>query len=132
MNSHYSVKIEEFAQRHFIKNFEKKYKGHWEVTLDSIIAELERIDFLLQTDRAETVLDLDEIKIIKTKFRIFKSKESAKTSGNRCIVSIQKKKQTVTVLLVYCKTDISGHNETTQWQKLIKENYPEYKTLFRN
>lgn len=130
MPGNYSVKIEQFAERHFVKSFEKKYKLHWEVTLRSIIDGLERIDTLLLTDRAETVCDVGSIKIIKTKFRVDRSKESAKTSGNRCIVALHTEKQFVSVLLVYGKTDISSHNETAQWQKLIKNNYPKYKHLF--
>jgi hypothetical protein len=49
MQSNYSVQIEDFAQRHFIKSFEKKYKGHWDITLQAIFAALERIDMLLLT-----------------------------------------------------------------------------------
>ncbi len=50
MQGNYSVKIEDFAQKHFIKGFEKKYNNHWDVTLKAIIFGLERIDALLQTD----------------------------------------------------------------------------------
>ena len=127
MQINYSVQIEEFAERHFIKSFQKKYKNKWDFTLRAIIAELERIDTLLLTDRAETICDTDGIKIIKTKFKVAGTKESAKTSGNRCIVAWQKDKQFVSVLLVYAKTDLSGKNETAEWKTLIKNNYKEYK-----
>lgn len=130
MQANYSVQIENFAERHFIKSFEKKYKAHWDITLRAITAELERIDMLLLTDRAETICDVDGVKIIKTKFRIFGTKESAKTSGNRCIAAWHQEKQFVSLLLVYGKTDLSGHNETAEWQRIIKNNYSEYKHLF--
>ena len=126
MHGNYSVQIEGFAERHFIKSFEKKYKAHWDFTLRAIIAELERIDTLLLTSRAETICDAGDIKIVKTKFRVVGTKESAKTSGNRCIVAWRKDKQFVSVMLVYAKTDITGNKETTWWKKLVKENYPEY------
>lgn len=129
MSSNNSVQIEQFAESHFVKKFEKKYKQYWEVTLQAITAELERIDTLLLTDKAETICDVDGIKIIKTKFRVVGTKESAKTSGNRCIVAWHNEKQFVSVLLVYSKTDISSHNETATWKNLLKENYPEYKHL---
>ena len=87
MQGNYSVKIEDFAERHFIKSFQRKYKIHWDITLRAITAELERIDMLLKTDRAETMCDVDGVKIVKTKFKVVKTKESAKTSGNRCIVA---------------------------------------------
>jgi hypothetical protein len=127
MQGNYSVKIKEYAQKHFIKGFEKKYNNHWDITLKAIIFGLERIDTLLQTDKAEIISDIDGIKIIKTKFKVEKSEVSAKASGNRCIVAWYKEKQFVSVLLVYSKTDLSGYNETAEWKALITENYPEYK-----
>ncbi|MHB0978067.1 MAG: hypothetical protein ACYC1K_01495 [Minisyncoccota bacterium] len=129
MQGNYSVQVEEFAERHFIKSFEKKHKSHWDVTLRAIIAGLERIDALLLTDRAETIHDGDSVKIIKTKFRISGTKESAKTSGNRCIVAWHKEKQFVSILLVYSKTDLGGSKETAKWKSLIKQNYPEYSKI---
>ncbi|MFZ2484951.1 MAG: hypothetical protein WAX80_00400 [Minisyncoccia bacterium] len=129
MHGNYSVQIEDFVERHFIKSFQKKYKKQWDSTLLSIIAGLQRIDNLLLTDRAETICDAGSIKIIKTKFRVANTKESAKTSGNRCIVAWHKDKQYVVVLLVYSKTDLSPSNETAQWTKLVKENYPQYSKI---
>ncbi|MGB8816015.1 MAG: hypothetical protein WCC74_02150 [Minisyncoccia bacterium] len=129
MQGNCSVKIEEFAKRYYIKCFERKHKSNWDVTLRAIIAGLERIDNLLLTDKAETICDNNGILIIKTKFRISGTKESAKTSGNRCIVAWCKEKQTVSVLLVYGKTDLSGHNETSEWKRIIKDNYIAYKNI---
>jgi hypothetical protein len=87
MEGNYLVKIEPFAERHFIKFFQKKYKTAWDVTLRAIFAEFERIDSLLLTDRAEVISEIDDVRIIKTKFKIAGTQESAKTSGNRCIVA---------------------------------------------
>jgi len=123
MQGNFSVTIEDFAGRHFIKSFHKKYQGKWEMTLLAIVAELERIESLLLTDRAETISDVDGVQIIKTKFRVVGTKESAKTSGNRCIVALDKGKRTVSVLLVYSKTDLRGKNETAEWKAIIKEQY---------
>lgn len=130
MLGNYSVRIEKFAERHFIKSFEKKYKNHWDLTLRAIVAEFERIDSLITTSRAETICDLDGIKIIKTEFRVDRTRESARTSGNRCIVAWHQEKQFVAILLIYGKTDISSRNETAEWQRIIKQNYPEYRHLF--
>lgn len=131
MNSNYSVRIEGFAEKHFIKSFEKKHKKHWDITLRAIVLELERIDNLLLTDRAETIIDANDIKIIKTKFRIVNSKESAKTSGNRCIVAWHIRDKFVNILLIYGKTDLTSSNkETDEWKKVIKNNYSQYKHLF--
>lgn len=129
MEGNYSVQIEQFAERHFTKNFEKKYKTHWEFTRRAIIAELERIDTLLLTDKAETICDVEGVKIVKTKFKIAGSKESAKTSGHRCVVAWYASTQSVAVLLVYSKTDFRSKNETVEWKKLVKENYPAYREM---
>ena len=129
MPSNHTVTIEDFAERHFVKLFKKKHSAHWDRTLESIIDGLERIDVLLSTDKAETICDAGNIKIIKTQFRIDGSKESAKTSGNRCIVAWHTDKQKVSVLLVYGKTDIASSNETATWKKIIKENYSEYREI---
>ena len=126
MQGNFSVQVEDFAKRHFIKSFEKKYKGKWDLTLVYIAEELARIDNLLLTDRAETITDAGDIKIIKTRFRVAGSQESAKTSGNRCIVAWCISKQLVSIFLVYGKTDLGGKNETAKWRALIKDNYKEY------
>lgn len=130
MDGYHSVQIEEFAERYFIKKFHKKYQGNWDVTLVAIQAELGRIDALLFTDKAETIVDAGEVKIIKTQFRVAGTKESAKSSGNRCIVAWHPKELLVSILLVYSKTDLSGKHETAEWQGIIKTNYSQYKDLF--
>lgn len=123
MQGNFSVIVLDFAERHFIKSFQKKYQRGWDVTRLAIIAELERIDNLILTDRAEIMRDVDGLQVVKTKFRVVGTKESAKSSGNRCIVLLNKEKQTVSVLLVYTKTDLSGKNETAEWKAIIKEQY---------
>jgi len=129
MIGNFFVQIEDFAKRHFLNSFEKKYKNKWDLTLRAIIAELERVDSLLLTSRAETITDAGSIKIIKTQFRVVDTKESAKTSGNRCIVAWNKEKQMVSILLVYGKTDLSGKNETSEWKNLVRENYSQYSKI---
>lgn len=130
MEPNFSVQIEAFAEKHFIKSFEKKYKNNWSLTLRAITEMLERVDALLKTSKAETICDLGNLKFIKTEFRVFGTKESARTSGNRCIIVLNQEKREVRILLVYGKTDLSGHNETAEWQGIIKNNYPEYRDIF--
>ncbi len=130
MEPNFSVQIEAFAEKHFIKSFEKKYRNNWDLTLRAIIEMLERVDALLKTSKAETICDFGSQKFIKTEFRVFGTKDSAKTSGNRCIVVADYAKREVKILLIYTKTDLSGHNETAEWQRLVKENYTEFKNVF--
>lgn len=132
MQSNNSVKIEKYAEGHFIKTFSKKYKSHWDVTLEAITFELGRIDyfFKLKTKKLEDICGNDSIRIIKLEFTVAKSNQSAHASGNRCIAVWDKKKNLVSILLVYGKTDLSGHNETAEWKGIIRDNYPEYSHLF--
>ena len=126
----YAVTIQPFAKRHFIKTFEKKYKGAWDITLTAITDEFEKIDILFLKTIAEQITDKKgDIIICKTEFKISGTQDSRHASGNRCIVAMCKSMATVDVLLVYAKTDIHGSNETAEWKGLIKENYPEYREI---
>lgn len=124
----YRVVFEDFTQRHYIKSFAKKYKTSWDFTLEFLREEFKKIDILFLKSIAETIVD-GEVKICKTEFKIAGTKESRHSSGNRCIVAIYPTESDVRVLLVYAKTDLSGHNETAEWQNIIKTNYPQYKDL---
>lgn len=126
MSTSYTVTVEQFAERHFIKGFERKYKNAWDISFRAIKEQYKRIDSLFETNVIETISDSDGIKICKAEFRVAGTKDSRKSSGNRCIVAIHKETSIVRILLVYTKTDISGRNETAEWKKLVKDNYPEY------
>ena len=126
----YSVKIEQFAESHYIEKFQRKYKNAWAVTWKGIQEELMRIDSLLSTSIAEIIIERENYKIIKTEFRIAGTKESRKASGNRCIVLLNQDKEEIVILLVYNKNDLRDKNETAQWRKIIKENYKDYSNLF--
>ena len=126
----YSVVFEPFTERHFIKGFAKKYKGAWETTFLFLIQEFTYIDALFLKNTAETIVDSKDVRICKTEFKIAGTEVSRHASGNRCVVAIHKAINKVCVLLVYGKTDLNGNNETAEWKKLVKENYPGYKDLF--
>ena len=126
MSTNYSVIVEKFAERHFIKNFKKKYKKAWEFTWRSIGEELKRINSLFETSIAEEIVKAGSIKIVKTEFRVAGTQQSRKASGNRCVVAVNEDIKMVYVLLVYHKSDLRDGNETSQWKKLVKENYEEY------
>ena len=129
MSINYSVSIEAYAERHYVKSFSKKYKSKWDITLNAIIEELKRFDSLLTSSIAETIVDGGDVLIVKTEFRIATTNESRKSSGNRCIIAVHKKLGIIKILLVYNKTDLSGTNETAEWKRIIKENYKDYEDL---
>ena len=124
----YTVIIEPFAERHYIKLFSKKYRSAWDITFQIIKEEFSQVDLLFPRNIAETVVD-GTIKICKTEFKIAGTDESRHGSGNRCIIAINVNTKEVCVLLIYSKTDLSGHNETAEWKRIIRNNYPIYKNI---
>ena len=125
----YTVIIEEFAERHFIKSFEKKYKGACDVTRTALTLSFQAFDALFDRNIAETIVDTDTVKICKVEFKISSTNQSRHGSGNRCIVAIHKTTLNVNVLLVYMKTDVKGSRETLWWREVVRDSYPEYKKL---
>lgn len=129
MAENYSVSIEIFARRHYIKNFEKKYQRAWDITLRALVAQFERVDMLSQKDVAEIITDQYPFKIIKSDFAVAGTGKSPKGSGNRCIVVVNEEYRRASIVLVYHKNDLGSSGETAQWKTIIKRNYPEYKKL---
>ncbi len=126
----YAVVFEDFAERHFIKNFAKKYKGAWDFTLDTITQEFEKIDILFLKSIAEYITDKGAaIAICKTEFKISGTQESRHASGNRCIAAIHRDDNTVCVLMIYHKNDLGSGNETANWKNIIRENYVQYREI---
>ena len=121
-NEDYFVEVDNFTERHFVKSFIKKYGDKkWDVTLRALLEEAKRIDRLVsETNRAE-IIQSGAKKIVKVSFKVAGTDESAKTSGNRAIVSADEETRTVRLLLIYCKNDISPPNETQKWRKIIKD-----------
>lgn len=131
MDQHkYKVIFEDYTKRHFIKNFEKKYKSQWDKTLDDIIFVCEHIENMLSTKRADLISEADNCRLVKLDFAIFGLKISPKSSGNRCILFLDDDMGIVKVLLVYSKNDISTNNETQAWKNIIKTQYPEMEKYF--
>jgi len=129
MSTKYEVTIEKFAEKHYLKNFHKKYKKFFDIPWGAFIFMLQRFDLMLERDGTNHISDLnEEIVIYKTEFKIT-PKESAKSSGNRCIIAQSKEKKDIKILLVYCKNDIQGNSETVWWKSLVKKNYPDYKDI---
>jgi len=132
MSTNYEVEIETFAERYYIKTFAKKYKKAWDFTLSALIREFKSFDVILEKTIAEEISDKNlDVVICKTEFKISGTQESRHSSGNRCIVAKYKKINKIRVLLVYHKNNLGGGNETSNWKKFIKNNYPEYKDLLQ-
>ena len=126
----YNVVFEEYTKRHFIKNFEKKYKSKWNKTQDDIIFVCEHIENMLLTKRTDLISVAENSRLVKLDFAIFGLKVSPKSSGNRCILFLDDEIKIVKVLLVYSKNDISTNNESQAWKNIIKSQYPELAGIF--
>jgi len=129
MSISYNVVFAEFAERHFIKSFKKKYKNAWDSTLIALRFEFGNFDLLFQKSIAEKIIDAPTISICKTEFKIAGTNTSRHGSGNRCIVAVHKDTSTIHILLVYHKNDLGNGNETAKWKQIIRENYLEYKEI---
>ena len=126
----YNVVFEEYTKRHFIKNFEKKYKSKWNKTQDDIIFVCEHIENMLLTKRADLISVAENSRLVKLDFAIFGLKVSPKSSGNRCILFLDDDIKLVKVLLVYSKNDIPTSNETQAWKNIVKSQYSELAGIF--
>ncbi len=124
-NQKYRVIFEEYAERHFIKDFEKKHKAHWSVTRRSIEDTLERVanledssslDFIYESSRGTCIFKFD--------FKIAKTNVSSKASGNRCILEVCNQRLEVKILLVYGKSHIDRPDkQETMWWRGHIENF---------
>jgi len=100
MSTSYTVIVERFAERHFIKGFSRKYKGAWDITWKGILEQFRSFDELFKSSIAETIIRDSGLKICKVEFRVHGTQVSRHGSGNRCIVAIHENTNTISVLLV--------------------------------
>lgn len=123
MSTKYEVIVDSFAERYYLKGFRRKYKKSFEAPWGAFLFMLQKFDLMLERENTSVISDsAKNILVCKVKFKILPN-ESAKTSGNRCIVVVDKNKYQVRVLLVYSKNDIKGKQETLWWKNKIKRNF---------
>lgn len=127
----YLVQFDPYTKRHYIKNIVKRHSNRqWQATQKSIEFVLEHIEKHILTDKAETIHVSDAGRIIKLYFKIAGTKDSAKGSGNRAVVFLNDKLCVARVLLIYSKEEICEPNETTKWQKIVDDQFPEIMRKF--
>jgi hypothetical protein len=78
------VKFCDYAKRHYLKRFEKEYRGkQWDITIESIIQDLARIKTsnsdLQKTQQVDELWHKDDYWIFKYDFRVAQTKESEKS-----------------------------------------------------
>ena len=127
----YRVVFEEYARRHYIKSFEKDYKGAWLATRKAIVGALKNVDMLRDSGRLSNPplhysADRREW-ILKQDFAIAGRHESPHGSGRRIIAYVNENERVVRVLMVYHKKHIDGAygSETAWWESVVKAEYGE-------
>jgi hypothetical protein len=131
----YSVFIEKFAERHFIKSFVKKYKGKkWDITLSaikSILARYENIapKHISQDSKLDIICPCGQYMMVKLDFVIAGTQMSPKSSGNRVVAAVDSENKIIKILLIYSKNNICQPNETAKWKNLVANYYKEFKGL---
>ena len=122
----YLVHISPYAQRHFIKRFEKDFPGRqWAVTLDSIREDLKRVRALASTSQVDELRHAEGYWLFKYDFTVALSKKSPKSSGNRCLVFLDSSSHQLWILLLYGKDDLPKRiSETEYLNQIMKEEYP--------
>ena len=127
----FNVEFTQYAEKHYCKDFLKKYKTkQWLETKNTITDALER-SFLLQDTSLIDNLKFsqeDGVGIFKLDLRVARTNSSPKGSGNRVIFSLCNNTGNIKILLVYGKTHCDKKHTETQWiLEHIKGNFPEYK-----
>lgn len=117
-----TILIHPYAQKHFVKYFEKTYKSQRSQSREFIQFAILHMDNTLLSTKAEVINEYESGRIIKLEFKIAWSKESAKTSWNRMIIYHEYETATCHVLLVYHKGHIKWPNETAWWKKEVVDN----------
>ena len=128
----YLVHIEHYAQRHFIKRFEKDYPGRvWSVTLASICEDLKRVRALCTTDQVDELRHVGTCWLFKYDFAIALSHRSPKGSGNRCLVFLDCETHQLHIFLVYRKGDLPKDRGETQYlEQVLRSEYSEFSRRF--
>lgn len=133
----FSVFYEDYAKRHYLNKFQKKYKGKiWDYTEDSIKQDLARLRMKNNTTQRSSQIDELRYKdgkwLAKYDFKIAGSNKSSKTSGNRCVIYIDNEKDLIKILLIYNKNDLPKNTKETSFIfSTLDENYKEIINNFK-
>lgn len=133
----FNVTYKEYAKSHFLKEFEKKYKGkQWEKTESSIFEDLKRLRVENNTTQQSSQIDQlkhkDQYWLFKYDFRIAGTNQSTKSSGNRIVGFIDYNENKLEILLIYNKTNLPKNKKETQYiEDTLAENYQEIIALFK-
>jgi hypothetical protein len=136
-NNLFTVKFSDYANNHYLRRFKKDYKGkQWDITVESIFQDLARIKTgnsdLQRTQQVDELWHKDSYWIFKYDFRVALTKESTKSSGNRCIVFLDNAANKIIVLIIYGKGDLPKNiPEQAFIEQTLNESLQDYFSLVR-
>ena len=125
-NQKYSVEFSLFCERHFCKDFAKKYPGKkWAETRKTIAIALERTAEMIHYRKIDLIKFDQELGrgILKFDFAVAGTGVSPKAAGNRVIFGLDNNTGRIEILLVYAKNNCPKGNETQWFLGLIKEHF---------
>ena len=124
-----ATRFHPYAERHFLKRFKKDYKGkQWDTTQDSIEQELSRIKMsnsdLQQLQQVDELWHNNNCWIFKYDFRVAKTNESTKSSGNRCVVFLNNEDNLNQILIIFGKSDLPKNmGEQAYIEKTLNDEF---------
>ena len=136
-NNLFAVKFSDYARRHFLKRFEKDYSGkQWDVTVESILQDMSRIKTgdsdLQKTQQVVQLWQKDNYWIFKYDFRVAQTKESTKSSGNRCVAFLDNAANKIIILIIYGKGDLPKNTgEQAFIEQTLSNEFRDYMSLVR-
>ena len=136
-NNLFVVEFSDYAKRHYLKRFEKEYIGkQWDITVESIFQDLARIKTsdsdLQKTQQVDELWHKGNYWVFKYDFRVAQTKESTKSSGNRCIAFLDNAVNKITVLIIYGKGDLPKNiGEQAFIEQTLGTEFQDYMSLVR-
>lgn len=136
-NNLFTVKFSSYADNHYLRRFEKDYRGkQWEITVESIFQDMARVKTgdsdLQRTQQVDELWHKGNSWIFKYDFRVAQTKESTKSSGNRCVAFLDNAANRIEILIIFGKGDLPKNTGEQVFieQTLIKE-FRDYMSLVR-
>jgi hypothetical protein len=133
----FTVKFSSYAESHYLKIFEKDYKGRqWNITVESIFQDMSRIKTsdsdLQKTQQADELWHKENRWIFKYDFRVAQTKESAKSSGNRCVAFLDNTTNKIIILLIFGKDDLPKNmGEQAFIEQTLNKEFKDYLSFVR-
>ena len=133
----FTVEFSDYAKHHYLKRFEKAYKGRqWDITVESILQDMARIKTsdsdLQKTQQVDELWHKDDYWIFKYDFRVAQTKDSTKASGNRCVAFLDNAAGKIEILMIFGKGDLPKNiGEQAFIEQTLKEKFRDYLSLVR-